>query len=116
MQLLQQGPAYIFYFLGHFLFSLQSNCVLLLLSCKDCWQVRLHQCFLQAVIVWLESVTRLDSSHDFWWLGLDLSHVEKNSDSTRVTFFTEWLDSTRVRVIFTKPLSYWSTNSLLLHT
>jgi len=50
--------------------------------------------------------TQLDSSYDFWWLGLDSSHVEKNGDSTRVTFFTEWLDSchsqwlaTRVRAI-----------------
>jgi len=28
------------------------------------------------------SMTRLDSSHDFWWLGLHTSHVEKNGDST----------------------------------
>jgi len=36
MQLLQQGPHYIFQFIGHFLFNLQSNFVLLLLRCKDC--------------------------------------------------------------------------------
>ena len=40
--------------------------------------------------------TQLDSSYDFWWLGLDSSHVEKNGDSTRVTFFTEWLDSSQI--------------------
>jgi len=80
-------------------------------------------CTIQAVIAWLESITWLDSSHDFWGLGLDLSHVEKNGDSTRVTFFTEWLDSnnsqwleSRVRVIFTKLLSSWWTNPVRLHT
>jgi len=41
-------------------------------------------------------MTRLESR--FWWLGLDSSHVEKNGDSTRVTFFIEWLDSTGVTV------------------
>jgi len=25
-----------------------------------------------------------DSSHDYWWLGLDSSHVEKNGDSSHV--------------------------------
>ena len=46
-----------------------------------------------------DSVTPVnDSSHDFLWLGLDTHHVEKNGDSTRVTFFTEWFDSTRVTI------------------
>ena len=75
------------------------------------------------MIAWLESWTRLDSSHYLWRLGLDSSHVEKNGDSTRVTFFTKWLDSshsqwlaTRVRVIFTISLSSWWTNPVRLHT
>ena len=72
-----------------------------------------------------DSVTRFDSSHDLWWLGLDSSHVDKNGDSTgvRVTFCTEWLDSchsqwleTRVEVIFTKSLSSCWTNPVRLHT
>jgi len=41
----------------------------------------------------------LDSSHDFCWLVLDSSHVEKNGDSIRVTFFTESLESTRVTTV-----------------
>ena len=55
-----------------------------------------------------DSVTRvkdstwLDSSHDFWWLGLDSSHVEKKGGSTRVTFFTEWLDSSHSQSHFYK--------------
>jgi len=32
-------------------------------------------------------MTRPDSSHDFWRLELDLSHVEKNGDSIRLSFF-----------------------------
>jgi len=47
--------------------------------------------------------------------------IFSDSDSTRVTFFTEWLDSshshwleTRVRVIF-KALSPWWTNPVRLH-
>ena len=92
-----------------------------------CWGcnlgVLLQYCsVLQSVIAWLESMTWLDSSHDFWWLGFDLSHVERNGDSARVTFFTEWLDSshsqwleTRVRVIFTKCLSSWWTYPVRLH-
>jgi len=50
--------------------------------------------------------TRLESRWEIWWL-----------DTTRVTFFTKWLDSshshwleTRVRVIFTKSLTVWWTN------
>jgi len=31
-----QRPHYIFYYIGHFLLSLQSDFVLLLLWCKDC--------------------------------------------------------------------------------
>jgi len=70
------------------------------------------------------SVTRVnDSSHDVEWLGLDSSHAEKNGDSTRVTFFTEWLESsqskwleTRVRVILTKSLSSSWTNPVGLPT
>ena len=45
------------------------------------------------------------------------SHVQKNGDSTRVTFFTEWLDpsnsqwlETRVRLIFTKSLELLMDN------
>jgi len=67
-----------------------------------------------------DSVTRVTI---FLWLGLDLSHVEKNGDSTGVTFFTEWLDSshnqwleTRVRVFFTKSLNLWWTNPVHLRT
>ena len=78
---------------------------------------------LHPVIAWHESMTRVDSSHDFWWFGLNSSHVEKNGDSTRVTFFTEWLDSshnqwpeTLFRVIFTKSLSLGCTNWIRLHT
>jgi len=68
-----------------------------------------------AVIAWLESrflvtLTRLESRWERWWL-----------DSTQVTFFTEWLDSshnqwleTRVRVIFEKSQSLWSTNPVCL--
>jgi len=55
---------------------------------------------------------RLESRWNKWWL-----------DSTRVTFFTEWFDSshsqwleTRVRVIFSKSLSTWWTNPVRLHT
>jgi len=66
---------------------------------------------------WLESrflvtLTRLESRWEKWWL-----------DSTRVTFLSEWLDSshnqlleTRVRVIFAKSQSLWSTNPVYLHT
>jgi len=63
----------------------------------------------------LESITRLESSHDFWWLGLDSSHVEKDGDSTRVTLFTEWLEN-RVRIIFIKSLSFRWANPVRLHT
>jgi len=78
-----------------------------------------------------DSVTRVNDStlleSRYWWLGLNSSDVEKNGDSTRVTFFTEWLDSshshwlesqslTRVRVIFTKSLSSWWTNPVRLRT
>jgi len=76
------------------------------------------------VVICIDSVTRVnDSTHDYWWLGLDSSHVEKNGDSTGVIFFTDWLDSshnqwlkTRVRVIFTKFLSLGWTNPIRLHT
>jgi len=63
-----------------------------------------------------------DLSHDFWWLGLDSSHVEKDGNSTRVMFFTECHDSshnhwleTQVRVKFTKSLSLWWTSPFRLH-
>ena len=49
----------------------------------------------------------------------DSTHVEKNGDSTRVTFFTEPLESqsvTRVRAIFTKFLSSWPTNPVRFQT
>jgi len=69
-------------------------------------------CVFIPVTAWLESMTRLDSSH-----------VEKDGDSTRVTFFTEWLHSShnqwleiRVRVIFAKSQRLWSTNPVWLHT
>jgi len=76
-----------------------------------------------AVIAWLESMTRLDSSHDLWWLGLDSSHVEKNVGSTQLescfsqndSSHSQWLE-TRVGVIFTKSLSSWWTNPVRLHT
>jgi len=68
-------------------------------------------------------MTQLHMSHDFWWLRLHSSHVEKNGNSTELTFFTESLDSshsqwleTWVRVIFTKSLSSWWTNPVRLHT
>jgi len=48
------------------------------------------------VIAWLESITRLDSSHNFWWLGLDSSHVEKNGNSNRLESRFSQNDSTRL--------------------
>jgi len=51
-----------------------------------------------AVIAWLESMTRLDSSHDFWSLELDFSHIEKNGDSTRLVLRFSQNDSSRVTV------------------
>ena len=41
------------------------------------------------VIGWLESMTRLDSSHDLWWLGLDSSHVfrKMTRDSSQSHFY-----------------------------
>jgi len=65
--------------------------------------------------------TRLDSSHDFWWLGLNSNHVEKNGDSTRFESRFSQNDSnrlksqamTRVRVIFTKSLSSWWTSQFV---
>ena len=51
-----------------------------------------------AVIAWLESISRFDSSDDFWWLGLNSIHVEKNSDSTRVESCFSKNDSTQVTV------------------
>ena len=68
------------------------------------------------VIAWLESMTRLDSSYDFCWLGLDSSHVKKNGDLTRLESCFSQNDSTRVRVIFTKFLSSWWTNPVRSHT
>ena len=85
-----------------------------------------------AVIAWLESMTRLESRFlvtrtrlESRWekLSLDSSHVFhkmtrlesrfSQNDSTRVTFFTKWLDSnhsqwleTRVRVIFCKTSEF----------
>jgi len=50
------------------------------------------------VIAWLESMTRLDSSHDFWSLVLDSNHIEKNDDSTRLESCFSQNDSTRVTV------------------
>jgi len=64
--------------------------------------------------------TRLDSSHDFWWLGLDSSHVEKNGDSTQVTYFTECLESSHNQWLesesFLQNLSLWWANTVCLHT
>ena len=60
------------------------------------------------MIVWLVSMTRVDSRHDLWWLALESSDGEKNGDLNQLEsrFFTEWLESshsqwleTRVRVI-----------------
>jgi len=63
-------------------------------------------------IRFLVTLTRLESLWEKGWL-----------DSTRVTFFTEWLDSshnqwleTGVRVIFAKSQGVWSTNPVCLHT
>jgi len=49
-----------------------------------------------AVIASLESMIGLDSSHDFWWLGLDTSHVEKNWNSTRLESRFSQNDSNRL--------------------
>ena len=54
-----------------------------------------HVVFL-AVIAWLESMTRLDSSQIFFWL--DASHVEKDGDSTRLESRFSQNDSTRVTI------------------
>jgi len=62
------------------------------------------------------------SSHDFWWLGFDSSHVEKmviRLASSHVFHRMTRLESqsmTRVRVIFTKSLSSWWANPVRLHT
>jgi len=46
-----------------------------------------------------DSVTRVnDSSHDFWWLELDSSHVENDCDSTQLESRFSQNDSTRVTV------------------
>ena len=62
-----------------------------------------------------DSVTRVNVSTRVTICG--------DSGSTRVTLFTEWLNSsqsqcleTRVKVIFTKSLSSWWTNPVHLHT
>ena len=39
--------------------------------------------YLTSVIGRLESMTRVDSSHDFWWLWFHSSHIEKDGYSTR---------------------------------
>jgi len=41
-------------------------------------------------------MTRLDSSHDFWWLGLESRWEKWWLNSSHV--FTEWLGSTRVTI------------------
>ena len=50
-------------------------------------------------------------------------YILSKENSRRVTFFTEWLDSsstqwleTIVRVIFTKSLNIWLTNQVTFHT
>jgi len=91
---------------------------------KRCWCIAPHirpQSYLQWKRDWVNDSSQLDSSHDIWWLGLDLSHVEKNGEPRWKKW---WLDSTGVtvndsrlesRVIFTKSLSSWRTNPRL-HT
>ena len=80
--------------------------------------------FTQQKNVWLaasDSVTRVNESTRITICGdLDSTHVEKNGDLTRVTFFhkmtrLELQSMTRVRVIFTIYLSYGWTNSVRLH-
>jgi len=56
------------------------------------------------VIAWLASITRLES-----WFLMTRTQLEsgwKNGDSTRVTLFTEWLDSTH---------SQWLESESFLH-
>jgi len=78
---------------------------------------------LQAVIAWLESMTRLESRllvtrtrlesrWKKWWL--DSSHVFHRM-SRLDSSHSQWLE-TRVRVIFTKSLSSWWTSPVGLHT
>ena len=53
-----------------------------------------------------DSVTRVnDSSHNFWWLGLDSSHVEKHGDSIRLESCVSQNDSTRVTVYDSRLVS-----------
>jgi len=73
-----------------------------------------------------DSVTRVSDSTRITIFGdSDSTRVKLKKcwlESSRVTFFTEWLDSirvismTRVRVIFTKSLSLWQRNPGRLHT
>ena len=71
------------------------------------------------VIAWLESMSGLQSR--FLVTLTRVAQVETRLDSSHV--FAELLDSshnqwfeTRVRVIFAKPQSLWSTNPVCLHT
>ena len=75
------------------------------------WSSQSH-CSIRLQSRFLVTRTRLESRWNKW-----------RFDSSRVTFFTEWLGSshsqsleTRVRVIFTKSLSSWWTKPLRLHT
>ena len=75
------------------------------------------------MIAWLESMTRLEPRILVTRTRLESRWVKWWLDSTRITFFTEWLDSshtqwlkTRVRVVFTKSLSSWWINPVPLHT
>ena len=70
-----------------------------------------------SVMSWLESMTRLESRFLVTLTRLESRPAVSCDDSTRVTFFIKWLDSshikwlvTRVRVIFRKsPKTCWQT-------
>ena len=53
-----------------------------------------------------DSVTRVNgSSHNFWWLGLESSHVEKHGNSIRLESCVSQNDSTRVTVYDSRLVS-----------
>ena len=70
--------------------------------------------------IWSEvsdSVTRVnDSTRVTIFCDSKSTRVTLRKIRTRVTFFTKWLESTRVRAIFAKSQSLWSTNPVCLHT
>jgi len=54
------------------------------------------------------------SSHDFWWLGFDSSHVEKNGDSTRLESRFSQNDSTRVTVNDSSQSHFYKISEFLM--